>query len=542
MSTENTTNDMIVSPIDKNTAVVTSNRELTDDTFRSFYLAMNQFDTTIAGMHSIVPNAKSGGGGQELTLERFRELSVYPQSDLKKTTEIIDYINGYVNSNFIIGRVVEIIESSVNAEIRHQYTNIPEGRNKLKQFEAAQDLIRRFDSSVRIKDITRKAITTAYREGNWVCYLRHDLENYVIDVYPLEIAVISNYTFNGEPVVQINIKELEARLRKQYPKTKKKENKFFDNLKEEIENGYPPEVFEAWKAKEDFCRLDPRYTFVIRTNNMDRLYGLSALWRAIPDLLLLEDFDEADRQSAKKRKKTILHQLMRKETVNEDGKAVDINDQKYNHSNLVMAFKNQTTLVTTNGTVEEIKYIEPKQELTDKDAYNLRMSKILTTLGVSFSMDTASQSVSTAKIGCEFLMKLINSNSEQWEFGLKKFYRQILMDNNFDPMYAPEVQIIDSEMLENTLKMSFAQFMFSNLGASRETVFNMVGLDVKDEAEKRKKENELDYSAIFEPYASSFTLSASDVYTDDSNKGGRPKDDDGGDKQEYDETYNQTRE
>ena len=71
-------------------------------------------------------------------------------------------------------------------------------------------------------------------------------------------------------------------------------------------------------------------------------------------------------------------------------------------------------------------------------------------------MDTGSQSVSTASISVTQLMRTINSITEQLQDILKKWYRQIIIDNGFPVEYTPNVEIIDSEQLEMSLKKDLA--------------------------------------------------------------------------------------
>ena len=79
----------------------------------------------------------------------------------------------------------------------------------------------------------------------------------------------------------------------------------------------------------------------------------------------------------------------------------------YAHENLMAAWKQQTVLVTCPPAVENISYVESKTELTDTNTINSYRTRTLSTLGISFLMDTSSQSVSTATISVSQLMKTI---------------------------------------------------------------------------------------------------------------------------------------
>lgn len=180
-------------------------------------------------------------------------------------------------------------------------------------------------------------------------------------------------------------------------------------------------------------------------------------------------------------------------------------EMAYAHKNFMDSWKQPTVVVTSPPSVKDIKYVEPKVEMTSKDTYNIYRSKVLATLGIQFLMDTGSQSVSTASISVTQLMRTINAISEQLEDVYKKWYRQILLDNGYPVEYAPDVLVIDSEQLENSLKKDFATLLYGTLNASLETCYSMIGLDVNDEAKKRKSEAEKGYDEIFKPRQTAYT-------------------------------------
>src|SRR5574344_944374 len=148
------------------------------------------------------------------------------------------------------------------------------------------------------------------------------------------------------------------------------------------------------------------------------------------------------------------------------------------------AWKQSTVVVTSPPTVEEIKYVEPAVEMTSKDTYNIYRSKVLSTLGIQFLMDTCSQSVSTASISVTQLMRTINSISEQLENILRKWYRQILIDNGFPIEYCPTIQVIDSEALDFEMRKSLATTLYTIFNGSMATSLELLGIDVNDEKEK----------------------------------------------------------
>lgn len=441
-----------------------------------------------------------------LSIDEIDDLATNTQNDLTKVMKINAYNRKLINKNDIVGKTVESIETNINTETKLTYCNGTEGRNKKKKLDEAKALIKSANNTMHIKVNTRNAISTAYVEGNWIAYLRHDNpDNYKIDVYPLGVCEIGDYDVNGEPTIIFDINNLRARLNKTYKKNKKNKSLFFNTIDDEVKANYPQEVYEAFKNKEKYAVLDPKYTGVIRVNNLNRKYGVSPIVRAYMDLNMLDTFADADRVNSKAKAKKIIHQSMNKEIMGPNYDKDYFPEMAYAHKNFMDSWKQPTVVVTSPPSVKDIKYVEPKVEMTSKDTYNIYRSKVLATLGIQFLMDTGSQSVSTASISVTQLMRTINAISEQLEDVYKKWYRQILLDNGYPVEYAPDVLVIDSEQLENSLKKDFATLLYGTLNASLETCYSMIGLDVNDEAKKRKSEAEKGYDEIFKPRQTAYT-------------------------------------
>lgn len=455
-----------------------------------------------------------------LSVEEIDDLLTNTQNDLNKVLKINAYNRKLINKNDIVGKTVESIDTNINTDIKITYGRAEEGRNKKKQLELCKSLIKDANEGMKTKQLTRNAVTTSYVEGNWIAYLRHENnDNYTVDYYPLGVCEISDYNVNGEPVVLFDINNLRSRLSKTYKRNKKNKALFFNTMEEEVKANYPKEVYDAFIAKEKYAKLDPKYTGVIRINNLNRKYGVSPIARAYTDLSMLDTFADTDRINSKAKGKKIIHQKMRKEVMGQDYNKDFFPELSYAHQNFMNAWKQSTVVVTSPPTIESIEYVEPSVEMTSKDTYNIYRSKVLSTLGIQFLMDSGSQSVSTASISVTQLMRTINSITEQLERILEKWYKQIIIDNGFPIEYAPTVKIIDSERLEGSLRTELAGMLFSTMNCSYETAYEVLGLDIKDEVAKRKVENEKNYDEIFTPHGSQYTNS-SNVQN---NTGGRPE-------------------
>lgn len=463
---------------------------------------------------------KDGNSSSEkLTPEYIDQLAKNAQTDLNKIQIINSIARKEINEDGIIGKTYECITTNINTKSKISYCVNDKDETILDELNQVKTFVNKFNKQINLKRLIRNSIPTAYAEGNYICYLRHDNNKYKIDYYPLGVCEIADYEIDGEPVVLLNVRELRNRLQKVYKKTKKNKALFFSKIEEEIKASYPIEVYEAFKAKEDYAILNPKYTGVIRINNLNRKYGLTPIFRTFKDLLMLDTFDNADRVNSKAKAKKIIHQKLRKETMGVDYNKRGFEEMSYAHENFMQAFKMPTVVVTTPPQVEEIKYIEPTIELTDVKTVNNYRSRILASLGISFLMDSGSQSVSTASISVTQLMRTIGMISEQLEEILQKWYETVLEDNGYSLEYCPTIEIIDSELLEMEIKKDLATTLYSTLNCSLETALELLDIDVKDELIRRKHENNEGYENIFFPRASTYTTSNDSMNTNNINDG-----------------------
>ena len=517
------------------TEVVTSADAITD---KWLVNAVAGYDATNQKYSAYLKDGTSSS--DKLTPEYIDELAENTQSDLKKVQIINSIVRKEINKDGIVGKTVECVTANINTETKVSYDNEITGRNKSKQLQQVKDFISTFNKTINTKRLIRNSIPTTFVEGNYICYLRHEDNKYKVDYYPLGVCEISDYDVNGDPVVLFNIKELRGRLQKIYRKNKKNKALFFKNMEDEVKANYPQEVYDAFVAKEDYAKLDVKYTGVIRINNLNRKYGLTPIFRAFKDMLMLDTFDNADRVNSKAKAKKIIHQKLRKEVMGTELNKKGFEDMAYAHDNFMAAFKQSTVVVTTPPTVESITYVEPKIELTAIDTVNNYRSRVLAALGIGFLMDSGSQSVSTADISVTQLLRTINMISEQLEDILQKWYKQILIDNHLPVEYCPTIKVIDSEALDFEMRKDLASTLYTIFNGSMSTSLELLGIDVNDEKEKRIKENDEGFdSEIFYPRASTYTTSVKDAKTVE-DKGGRPADSNNQAKQSYDRVRNKT--
>lgn len=497
--------------------------------------ALRSFDPSNR-QYSVYLNEQSGSD-TEMTIADLKRLAKNAQNDLTKILKINSLVRQEINEDDIIGKVYESIISNLNANVRISFDNLPQ-KYKKKTKDEAEKLIKRFHKETNMNHILSSSIPTIYTEGNSVKYLRSKNGHYVIDTYPLGVAIISDYSLNGIPYVLIDIRELTNRLQKTTIKGKKNKPLFFNNITEEIKNNYPPEVYKAYINKEHYAKLDIRHCGVNRFCNMNRKYGLTPVFKALKPNLMLDTFDETDKINAKAKAKKIIHQILRKEVMGSEGNRKALEEMAYAHENLVKAFKNPTVLYTSPAFVEKIVYVEPKVEATNIESINQYRSRVTSALGISFLNTDGNQTVSTANISIKQLMKTINKIAEQEEKILEQWYCLILEENDIPLEYCPTPHILDAELLEFEMRKDLSELLYSKFNCSFTTAYELVGIDVRDEIEKRKMEKELGYEDILTVHPTSYNSSG-----DSDNTGGRPSGstNKGNEvnevKQEYDENY-----
>ena len=171
--------------------------------------ALQSFDPTNK-QYSVYLNEQSGED-PKLTIEDIKRLARNAQSDLNKILKINSLVRQEINEDDIIGKVYEAIVANLNANVRISFDSLPQKYTKKLKNEA-EKLIKRFHKETNINQILSSSIPTVYTEGNCIKYLREKNGHYVIDTYPLGIAIVSDYNVNGKPYILIDIRELTSRL------------------------------------------------------------------------------------------------------------------------------------------------------------------------------------------------------------------------------------------------------------------------------------------------------------------------------------------
>lgn len=477
------------------------------------YQALEHFDNG-GRQYSVNFNEDSSStASSSTTIDDIENLAFNAQNDLSKILKINALIRQASNEDDIIGKVHESVESNLNSNIKISFDELPEDYDEEIK-KKAENEIKRFHKETNINDVMTTAITTVYDEGTCIMYMRSKkykgVYHHTIDKYPLGVAIVSDYSENSIPRILIDTTELTNRLQKTTLRSKKNKPLFFANTADEIKNNYPKEVIDAYTNRERYAKLDLRRTGTNRFGNLNRKYGLSPIFKALKPKIMLDTFDKSDATNAKAKAKKIIAQMMRKETMGQTYEKKGLEDMAYAHTQLMNAWRNPTVVYTPPPCVEKIEYVEPKVEMTNEKTITQYRSRVTSALGISFLNTDGQQTVSTANISIKQLMKTINKIAERQEKILQRWYEIVLEEAGIPIEYCPTPHILDAEMLEFELKQDLAELMYSKLNCSFQTVYEILGIDYKDEVERRKKEKENGVDDIFTPHPTSYNSSGGD--------------------------------
>nr|DAT84941.1 MAG TPA: hypothetical protein [Caudoviricetes sp.] len=493
--------------------------------------------------YSTIVKDSSYSSNNEITVDDIEEYAQSPQNDLKKIQEINQIIKSFVNKDDIIGRVYECIQMYTNPSYDIIFDNdlIDDADDEEKQ--ELTNLIKDFNKQVNIRKLLNQGVPLSYLNGTYVTYLRNTNDgNYIIDIYPLGVVEISEYTVDDEPLVLFNVDTLKQKLKFTSRKNKKNKEIVFKDAEDVVKNSYPKEVYDAYRNGDKYAVLDQSRVGVVRVNNLDGLYGLSPIFKALKPAIVLSNIESSDNATVKARGKKIIHQKIRKEVAGTDYAKKAFEEMAYAHDNLIDAWKNKTVLVTTPWWVESISYVEPNTDTTNKDTLNTYRNKEFTSLGISF-LDTYNATLDVSKISLDGLMKYIDMIICQFADIINKYYKVLFVENNKDTTLCPEIQIKPSQMLSVETRKSIAEFVFTTLGGSFETAYDILGIsNAKTEIHRRQIERENGADEVLIPHQNFYNQSGdttnNTVDNDSNDKGGRPKGEET-EKQLYDETRNE---
>lgn len=496
--------------------------------------SLNDYSATKDGKYSVYVNETTNNNS--LTLSYIDNLAQGIHSTLNNILNANRMIDRYIVEDGLMGYAYSCIISNINTNYKLLYNGLDNDGKESKDNEKIKNIITQFNKDVDIKRFIRDSISTTYTEGNCVSILRLDNDNAYIDIMPLELAYPSDYKSNGADIIEVDVNSIKSRLQKTYKKTKKNKAVYFDNLLKEVQANFAPEIVKAYKDGEKYTRIDPDYADCVKINSLGKKFGVSPFFRALRPLIVLNNLEEADVSDSKARSKKIIYQKLRKELLDSQHNSgtLGLPEQELAHQSLMAALKTNFCAYTSPAFVESLEFVTAKSNNTDASTQLQQYtSKFLQSLGISF-IDNEVGNYSTVKTSVTQLVRTINYIIADLERVINKYYRTVLEYNGIDGDYAPVIKIADAEEMAIEVRQELAGFIYNTLNASRETTFNMIGLDLQDEITKRKREDKAGLDEIFSPHETSYNKSG-----DSNNKeSGRPESDDDLDKQKNGENYN----
>jgi len=450
-----------------------------------------------------------------LTESKLESLAFLPQDNLYKVQEINSYVDLYLNKDDIIGRTYEIIEANTNADYQLKY---PEVKNKTI-LKKVQNIIDNFNKQIELEKLIIETIPYAYANGNRILYLRKTkYGKYQVERYPLGMVQISSYKINNEPIVLFNLTNLLQRITGSDltfsplngTSLDNYDLQMFPNIEDEIKENFPKEVYNEFLNKNlTVAKLNTDLTAVIRVNNRGKKYGVSPIFKALNPALKLEVQEKSDTSNSKARGKKIIFQKISDKLLGEDGSITDIAPSAYSHNELIKAWGNEVVVYTGAPWVESISYVEPKTDLEHSNTLNYYKTKVLSALGISFLSGDSKSGMVVSELNFQELLRIIDKIGKQLSDNIVKWYKYILNEAGLPVEYAPNIEVLNSELLEMNLRMQLADNLFNKYGMSFESTYQMLGKDFESEKEKRIKENneKLD-SDIFYARQTAFTFSA----------------------------------
>lgn len=499
--------------------LMTSYDDINKKEFEILKSALDDYTVSERGhLYDVLANGENTA--EELTVDLINELAGMVHYDLSSLNRANRMILKQVTADALFGRCYEAIFSNINTEYKLDYPKTLENEDEEMIIEI-KDAIDRFNEDINIRELIRDAVSVTFLEGNCSLMLRLEDDGASVSRYPLQFAYPSEYICNGERVLEFSIKDLKSYLKKTYKKDKKNKALYMKDIDDEIKQSYPTEVYKSYKDGNNYCALDTDMTGCLQVGTMGQRFGVSPFFRCLKPLIVLNNIEAADVASSKARSKKIIFQKLRKETMGTSYEKKGLAEQKLAHKEAASAIQTNFGLYTAAPFVEDLKYVIDDSKLTDSDLISFYSSKLLTGLGIGFS-DTNVANYSVANISVSQLMRSINSVSQQLERVLRKFYKRLLEYHGVDVKYAPRIRIIDSEMMDWSLRKEISSLLYGTFNGSRKTSMELIGVDVEDERMQREYENDGQWDEVFKPRLTAYTTSGDDMIdTDDG--GTKPK-------------------
>lgn len=448
----------------------------------------------------------------KVDLERLSCLSENAQVNLDKILELNSIIEYYINTDDLIGRVIETVENNTNKS----YTI----KKKTNTTDTMMTSIKNFCEQIDIGYVVGEVTSNTFAKGTTIMYLMGDVQKgWHLSFYPLGVCEITPIEQDHEPLVVMNVSKLVSGIQRslnKYFMGEKYQEMIKNKISSMIKENYPPEVYEAYVNQEQYALLDNERCSVVRVNKGDGLMGLSPIVKGLKAEIMLETIDAVDRKNLIDRAKKIYFQKMRKECLDKDNNKIGNlpNITGFLQQQLMFAMQQEDVIYTAPPYAESLEILEPKVELTPSEKIMEYRNRLLSALGISFISAEDGSSYTVTNLNYSELLKSINKISKQLEPIFNKYFKLLCFEKGYKLDKCPIMEIESTELISMESKVALINTYYTTLGLSRETTFKVLGIDIDIETQRRKQENDEGLNDIFEPYQTSYNVNGQEIGKD----------------------------
>lgn len=345
--------------------------------------------------------------------------------------------------------------------------------------------------SIGFGDIARSIFLQNYKYENVYVYLKNDGSLITLPVHKIRV---SDVCANGEPVIELNVKELKniSSMGSQV-----KEN-FLKTVVEKYK-GYPIEIQEAIKSGDgQWVQLDPDRTFTLTGLKEDWVkYGIpmvSACLEPFSKKALISNYENAQLSLGMR---GYLHVMVgeKDSNIKIDKTILDANVEVFKQ-----ALSGFPLAVTNYMVKSEWKNVDTKS-LFEKDKYSSVNADILAAGGISAVVvagdSSGNTSFASSQVSVQTAASRIKQATDNFAEMMNKINIKLAEILGVTASKIPEFKFNEIDLTKDG-KFRDACFKLWQQGVlSTKTLHEEYGLDHSQELERKKKENEDGYTEIF---------------------------------------------
>lgn len=388
-----------------------------------------------------------------------------PQDNVK---DIVGYSKYCYRKYGIITRVVNIVRDFGATNIKLSY---PTKDKKIKK--CIDDYNERINVGQLISDFNYELALT----GNLACY---DRDGVRVDIYPInKIEPVPLVVDNKQIIAYKN------------DTTTYNFNDYGDEINNEIDNAYPPEILEGIKSGKSRIILNSDNAYFGKINcSQYESYGMSIILPAFEDLAHKSLLKEAEKATAN----DVIDKIMLIKIGDKDNKP---NRQLINdYTNLLNGLKGSVRL--TVPYYVDVSYVEPETSIFQEDKFVEVDTDILNALGVSLSLIRGESGGNYAEgmINFSGLTKTIENIQKPIKTILNGLYRAELKRKGFNIENAPKVEFGDV-VIDKEAKLGLVKELFTTAGLPYRLLYEESGYDFDSIKIMREQENEEKIEDVF---------------------------------------------